>query len=379
MEKINILNQEDILNRRELNKILKSIFSGQITINFMLDIFYIIYDFNKDIRALIIKNPQLVVVICELIVGAHKSKTIFFNDEERAKTEDNKEYRNELVEDVLKMFKLRDHINLIIRPNQLIKGDKFLLFPVPYYIAILESNFVKIAEKSKEIPYVYSTIAYKSLAILSLLQDNFGDCAYSICRVIIEEYLRGNIFKNCKEALYEYDKFTQYELKKSIRYPQDEEFDKKFKNRLNKTRVQKSDFLHYGWVDAIPGYHSIIKERPYTFTGIKNFIVEKFSKDESKGSFEILEYYHNMCHGYVHGSIQGSKYPLLHYFEINSILVNVTVNAYSALCNELKIDSSIDGIDVLSEINKHYKILEDAEKKKSTESFEDYYKRFKLL
>ena len=376
-------------SKKELNKILKSFFSGQITLNFMLDIMYSMLNLYpelgqyiqapNDVRTVLSGRTQnLFYVLCEHIIGVHRSKTIFLSNEERSKLEDDKAYRSELMADVYQEIKLRPHIDALIRNSQLIRGDRFLLFPVPYYIAVLESRFLQLSFKSKEIPFVYTNIANKSLAVLSLLQDNFADCSYSTCRIIIEEYLRGTIFHNCKEAVEEYYKFTEYELKQSIGYPQEQEFLDKFDNRLNKSCRNKIEYLHYGWVDVVPHYHEVVKQHPYTFGGIKNFIVEKFANDESKDQFELLDYYHNMCHGYTHGSIGNSKYPVLHYFEICSILANTTVNAYYALCQELGEETAIDGADVIAEINKHYKILKEAELKKSTENFENYYKNFKV-
>jgi len=376
-------------SKRQLNKMLKSLFSGQITLNFMLDIMYSILNLYKDlgdyiqapndIQALLSGRTQnLFYILCEHIIGVHRSKTIFLSNEERSRLENNSEYRSELMNDVYKEIKLRPHIDLLIRNSQLMRGDKFLLFPLPFYIAVLESKFLQLSNKSKELPFVFTNIANKSLAVLSLLQDNFADCSYSTCRIIIEDYLRGTIFHNCKEAVLEYYRFAEFELKQSIGYPIEKEFLDKFDNRLNKHLKSKTQFLHYGWVDVIPHYHDIVKQNPYTFTGIKKFIVEKFENNESRDQFDLLDYYHNMCHGYTHGSIANSKYPVLHYFEICSILANTTVNAYSALCKELGEDTLIDGVDIIAEINKHYLILKEAEAKKSTLNFENYYKNFKV-
>lgn len=372
-------------SERELNKILKKVFCGQITQNFMLDIMYSMLrlypELGKfiqapnDIEAVLSGRTQnLFYVLCEHIIGVHRSKTIFLTSEERSKLERDENYRSELKEDVYREIRLRHHIEALIRNYQLMKGDRFLLFPVPYYIAVLESKFLQLSSRSKEMPSIYINIANKSLAVLSLLQDNFADCSYSTCRIIIEEYLRGTIFHNCKEAVEEYYKFTEYELKQSIGYPQEQEFLDKFDNRLNKSCRNKTEYLHYGWVDVIPHYHEIIKQHPYTFGGIKRFIVEKFADDESKNHFDLLSYYHKMCHGYAHGSVGNSKYPILHYFEICSILVNTTVNAYYALCQELGEEISIDGVDIIEQIKKHYWILKEAEEKKSTKNFEEYYK-----
>ena len=393
MNNIPTMTKEDIAffekSKKELNKILKSFFSRQITLNFMLDIMYSMLklypELNQYIQApndvktvLSGRTQNIFYILCEHIVGVHRSKTIFLSNEERSKLEDDKNYRSELMMDVYKEIKLRPQIDSLIRNTQLVIGDRFLLFPVPYYIAVLESKFLQLSTKSKELPSVYTNIANKSLAVLSLLQDNFADCSYLTCRIIIEEYLRGTIFHNCKEAFDEYSKFAEYELKQSIGYPHEQEFLDKFDNRLNKSYKNKIDYLHYGWVDVIPHYHEVVKRYPYTFGGIKNFVVEKFAKNETKNQFELLDYYHNMCHGYTHGSIGNSLYPVLHYFEICSILVNTTVNAYYALCQELGEETIIDGVDVVAEINKHYKILKEAESKKSKENFENYYRNFKV-
>lgn len=44
--------------------------------------------------------------------------------------------------------------------------------------------------------------------------------------------------------------------------------------------------------------------------------------------------------------------------------------------SETNEEKEIDGIDVISLINKHYQILKTEENKKSTDNFERYYKTF---
>lgn len=375
-------------SKKGLNKELKKLFSGQITQNFMLDIMYAMITRYPNLQQYIPapndaqsilsgRLQNLFYILCEHIIGVHRSKIIFLSDVERSKLEDSNEYKNELMEDVYKELKLRYQTGVFIREGQIIRGDRFILFPLPYYITILTLKLLEIAPKTKKIPIVYIDIANKSLAILSLLQDNFSDCAYSSCRIIIEDYIRGTIFHNCKEAMDEFYKFSEYELKQCLGNKFDDKFLDKFNNRLNKSCKNKIEFLHYGWVDVIPGYHQIVDKYPYSFAGIKKFVVKKFA-DVDKNQCDLLDYYHSMCNGYAHGSILNSKYPLLHYFEITSILVNVTANAYFAACDEIGEDTKIDELDIISEINKHYKILKEAELKKSTDNFENYYKKFNV-
>lgn len=375
-------------SKKGLNKELKKLFAGQITQNFMLDIMYKMIARYSDLHQYIPapndaqsilsgRLQNLFYILCEHIIGVHRSKIIFLSDTERSKLEDSDEYKNELMEDVYKELKLRYQTGVFIREGQIVRGDRFILFPLPYYITILTLKLLEIAPKTKKIPIVYIDIANKSLAILSLLQDNFSDCAYSSCRIIIEDYIRGTIFHNCKEAMDEFYKFSEYELKRSLGYGFDDKFLDKFNNRLNKSYKNMIEFLHYGWVDVIPGYHQIVNKYPYSFGGVKKFIIEKFS-DVDKSQYDLLGYYHSMCNGYAHGSILNSKYPILHYFEIASILATVTANAYSAACGEIGESTLIDGIDIIEEVKKHYRILTEAEQKKSTENFEKYYKNFEV-
>ena len=371
--------------KREINRSLKKVFSGQITLNFMLEIMYEMLEAFPNLSSYvsiptnledILKGEaqHLPYILCQHIIGVHKSKIIFLSNEERFALEHDDKYKKELMDDVYKMVKLRGEIDRLIRNLPLTKGDNFLLFPLPYYIAVLDTKFLLLSQRSKIMPSTYIQIANKTLAILSLLQDNFLDCAYLPSRTLIEEYFRALIFKNCPKAYHEYAKFVDYELRYSINHKFADEFKRGFDNRANKKERSKINYLHYGWVDKLPNYHKIIESRPYTFAGLYKYCFKKLSDSESKNILKLLNYYHGMCNGYVHGSINNSKYPLLHYFEISSILALTTFNAYTALCNELNEPTSIQGIDLESEINKHYKILYEAESKKSTENFEIYYK-----
>ena len=176
--------------------------------------------------------------------------------------------------------------------------------------------------------------------------------------------------------MLEFYKFNDYELKHCLGYEFDEEFLEKFKTRKNMSCRNRIDYLHYGWVDTIPNYHKLVPTHPYTFGGMKRFIINKFSNAD-KHLYNLLDQLHSTCNGYVHGSIANSKYPLLHYFEITTILVTVTVNAYSAACDEIGDDKKVNGLDIIAEINKHFSIMKKAELMKSTDAFEGYYKNFK--
>ncbi len=391
MNEMPILTKEDIdaleRSKKALNKQLKSLFSGQITVNFMLEIMWKMITIHPEIgqylptpdmnQVLSGKMNNLFYVLCVHIVGIHRSRIIFLDDTERVKLENSTDYQKELMDEVYTAIKLRYNIEGFLKNEPLIRGDKFIYFPVPYYLAVLNTKLIQLIPQLKSTPGLFMDMSNKALASLSLLQDGFVDSAYPICRIIIEEYINATIFKNCPAALAEYEKFSFYDLKHSIGYDFDDEFLDKFDNRLNKVAKNRVQFLHFGWVDVIPKYHEVVKQNPYTFSGVKDFLLSKLQEDApGYTDLQNLEYYHTMCSGYSHGSISYSKYQILHYFEISTILTLTITNVYFAACEELGIEKEIDGIDVIGLINKHYQILKVAESKKSTENFERYYKNF---
>ena len=86
--------------------------------------------------------------------------------------------------------------------------------------------------------------------------------------------------------------------------------------------------------------------------------------------FDTIETLHKMCHGYVHGGISESKYPLLHYFEITLMLNFVVPTTYMMLCEDYNEETTISGIDVLNKIQSDSQLLVSQYDKRSTENFE---------
>lgn len=374
--------------KKELNKELKNIFSGQITLNFMLDIMWKIIYLHPEIlqnyanidfsQLLSEKSNNVYYELCLLIIGYHRSRIIFMNDNERSILENDSRYVNEIVKEVYIGFKLRNNIGFFLKNNPLINGDKFIYFPVPYYLLLLVIKLSKLICQSTNINGLIVNMCNKALAILSLLQDGFVDSAYAICRILIEEFIVRIVFNEYPEVITEYERFNLFALKYGIGYKFDDNFLAKFKERINKSVNNKIQFMYFGWVDVIPRYHDLVENNPYTFNGLLNFLVKKYDKNlEKYNLFDKLKYFHTMCSGYSHGSIGYSKYQILHYFEIATILVMIIPNIYTEICNEKSVEKEIDRVDILGLLNKHFEILKIIESKKSTENFEQYYKKFK--
>ena len=96
--------------------------------------------------------------------------------------------------------------------------------------------------------------------------------------------------------------------------------------------------------------------------------------EDERECFDRLEFFYKMCHGYAHGNIGQSRYPLLHYFDVSIMLHLAMSYMYSNLCTELEVDSNINNIDILAKANRDFEVLDAKYHKRSTELFEMHYK-----
>lgn len=172
------------------------------------------------------------------------------------------------------------------------------------------------------------------------------------------------------ELFAEDEKFSYFETRQTCCdqvFP--DEFNKLFANRENKNERNKVEYMHYGFVDKIPNYHDIVKQKPYTFMGVLNYLKAN-CENETLAAFEMMERLYKMCHVYVHGGVVESRYPLLHYFEISLMLSSVIPSVYEMFCEDYAEESDVFGINVLDKIKADYILLCEQYEKRSTENFE---------
>lgn len=372
---------------RENDKALRRIFSGKIKGNFLTEMLHkIVAVLGKDIFKLYdyqITNEKMITTglehteydICRHIVGIHRSNLIFLNEDERLEKERSEKYKQLLIKQVIQDIKLRKYGSVNFRNRPIMKGDDFICFPLPYGLFVVGVRMHEILLTSKNVKLwsTYFAIANKAMAALSLLEDNFLDSAYPLCRGVIELYVKLLLLISYPDAIIHYEKFAQYEMDKSWctqEYPK--EFNDLFSKRKNKSS-NKVDYMHYGWVESINDYHAG-GYRPYSTMGIIAFLKESYNEEQVQ-QIEILERLYQTCHGYAHGNIYRSKYPLLHYFEISILLYNTVSIAYKILCDDLGISTDINGIDIIEKLDNDYKLLYSQHLKRSTENFERYYKK----
>lgn len=121
----------------------------------------------------------------------------------------------------------------------------------------------------------------------------------------------------------------------------------------------------------IDSYHNVVKKSPYSVYGIINFLKDQYK--ECISELEWLEMFYKSCHAYTHGSIQMSKYPVLHYFEISIMLYFIIRRTFVLLCEEKGVKPLVDEVDIISMLDREFQLLFKQYESRSTERFEAYY------
>lgn len=314
--------------------------------------------------------------ICRMITGIHRSHSIFLSNDERKINEDDENYRQQLISETIEKIKLRSYGSTFYRQKKLFQGEEFLYYPLPYELFAISIKISEILRENIEINcfQLYNGIVQNGLSALTLMEDNLFGGAYSLCRSAIELYIQLLILRPSAEVLYEkFEKFRIFEIEQSCKHKYPEEFRVLFKNRICQNSKSMANYLHFGWVDAIDKYHEIVVNSPYSIYGLLTYIAEK--DRNRKTELEQLEPFYKSCHAYTHGSIQMSKYPLLHYFEISIMLYYIIHGTFLLLCEQKCVEPVINGINIISMIERDFEIICLQYKIRSTKMFDFYYQQ----
>ena len=294
----------------------------------------------------------------------------------------NENYENEIIDEVYKMIQIRypksESFFLnepLIRNYQYSNNIPIIYYPILFYITnicleIINSN--KIPEEH------FQNVFNKTLGFLFLLHNGFIDHAFSILRVVIEEYVYYIIYTIHNDVYTEKFKFmSKYNDENS-------EFLEKYNKAKYKTKnLKKRAYLNFGWVDMIPSYHDKLKKYdkdegtngtfPYSFQGILNYLLQlkKENNECNQNSciwltlINILKDTYDAMSSYIH-----SQYTICNlltrsnweefkciYFQICRCLYWI-IEFYKYVCDNHKITTNINNIDVIELLNIHYKKLE---------------------
>ena len=341
------------------NEALKRVFKGKIKGYFLIDIkdqfmkdlgsnnFMKYYDFRWSAERMITGIGEAAEHdICRMIVGIHRAHSIFLSSDEIRKKERSRKYKQQLVSETIEKIKLRFYGSVYFRKNALFSGEEFLYYPLPYELFAMSSKMSEMLMDGHIVCcwQLYYGVIYNGYSALSLLEGNLLGTAYPLCRGAIEMYLKLLILNTQTEFYGWYEKFRMFEVEYSCRQTYPEEFNALFEKRVCQDSKARADYLHFGWVDFVDGYHKAVRKFPYSIYGIITFLKDK--NEDRILELEQLESFYKSCHAYTHGSIQTAKYPVLHYFEISLMLYYVVRGTFLLMCREKGVEALVDGNDV---------------------------------
>ena len=369
----------------ENNKTIKELFKDKINGSFLikiksevlnkmaLDLFnYYPFQFdNKKILTGTDETPEY--DICRIIVGVHRHHSIFLSEQEIRENQRNAAYQEQLVNEVIEKIRLRHFGSVFFRRKQLLLGDEFLYFPVPYELFVMcMRSICLISENVSSFFIEYGDILKNALSSLTLMENNFLSNAYPLCRGMIEQYLKVLILKKHPENYKDYELFCNFEIEQSCcsqKYP--DEFIELFDKRILSSSKNKVDYLHYGWLDNIESYDTKSTNR-YSIYGIMDYLMAE-ADDEQYSILNHIKSLYKMCHGYTHGSTVHVRYPLLQYFEISVMLYYVITTVFNDIYYTLNIDFVPEDKILIENLERDFSILHEQYKKRSTENFDLYY------
>lgn len=369
----------------ETNKTLKQLFKGKINGSFLIKIKSSViiklstqlleyYNFRFDSERIVTGHDETPEYdICRMIVGIHRHHSIFLSKEEIRNNEKSELYQKQIVKETIEKIKLRQYGSAFFRKKQLIIGDEFLYFPVPYDLfAMCMKSVLLLNNSSNRLAVNYGDIVSTALSALTLMENNFLSNAYPLCRGMIELYIKTLILQKHPETIKAYDEFSNFEIEQSCcnqKYPK--KFNELYEKRKNQSSKSKVDYLHYGWLDSIVAYNST-ENNSYSIYGIFDYLMRESNDTQSDSLNEIKRLY-KMCHGYTHGSTIHVKYPLLQYFEISMMIYYVVRNVFTEICNISNIDISDNEPNLAEIVDRDFAILKEQYHIRSTENFDLYY------
>lgn len=369
----------------ENNKTIKELFKDKINGSFLIKIksevlnkmtleLFKYYPFQFDNKKILTGTDETPEYdICRIIVGVHRHHSIFLSEQEIRESQRNAAYQEQLVNEVIEKIRLRYFGSVFFRRRQLLLGDEFLYFPVPYELFVMcMRSICLISENASSFFVEYGDILNNALSSLTLMENNFLSNAYPLCRGMIEQYLKVLILKKHPENYKDYERFCNFEIEQSCcsqKYP--DEFIELFDKRILSSSKSKVDYLHYGWLDNIESYDTKSANR-YSIYGIMDYLIVE-ADDEQYSILNHIKTLYKMCHGYTHGSAVHIRYPLLQYFEISIMLYHVITTVFNDIYQTLNIDFVPEDKMLIENLERDFSILYEQYKKRSTENFDLYY------
>ena len=380
----NFIKWQESINRENL-KALRKIFKEEIKETFLINILNKVKAEHNDIlkyypNALNLNPVEMMqgaddrvdFDICCHIVGIHKFNMLFLDDIKKGEFQKDLKYQNKLVDQVYEHVKLRQYGSSYFRNRPIMKGDRFLFFPIGYDMFVITSYLFELLDEEvvQENPYFYfyQSMLAESISILTLIENGLLLQAYPQARNLIELYFKYEVLFDKPDALNEYYKFCDYEIEYNERNILNKDFNDKYKT--HKKEVDMIDYLHFGWIDKIFDFEYLLKEKKYSIPGLYNYLKLIHKND---ANFDGLKNLHNICHAFSHGSTITKAYPIHSFFELMPILFNILRAILIDICNVVKHNPIIDGIDIKRKVELDWKTFNEKTKLLTIDNIKKYY------
>ncbi len=307
------------------NKALKKLFSGKIKQNFLIEMKEMImhkpdffplmmeaYDYmNLSAESLLIGKENSSLDVCKFITMIHFFNTLILDDQKRALLHDDKEYKEQLCNQVMDAIRIRK-VALINNSKDSLEG----YYPLTYAIYAL-NNFmlIKFDEmmQKKIVPIgkngvfksqMHLKMLNKVKSILLMVDNNLTEEAFNPLRSLVELFMIYFALYNAdKAAVDEYSKHIKLQFEYQDTKIMPEYITNKVKE-LNKQgcNVTKTDYLNFGWLDSILEYGYIDKsERKYKIKDVAELLDMMYQKEHSRIGSTLYGYYREcspMSHGF---------------------------------------------------------------------------------
>lgn len=260
----------------------------------------------NDINNLLYIPVEIDIDVCSHIIGIHTYNSIFLDDNERAKKQNDNAYIEELIDRVLLHIKLRRFGSKTIRVEKYFGRDNFM-FLTPVYNLYNASTFLihlltREIDDNNLLVNTAMILAKKSIAVLALIDYNNLENAYPILRSAIEVLISYLAICDNPSAQKEYALFNEYKLTYANYGKFDEGFLKKY-NEIKNKYIKEIDYLNNGWFDSIFEANYTNTNKTFKFYDVMNFVNEKYSKTFNDNSISYLISAFQKSHILTHGNI----------------------------------------------------------------------------
>ena len=367
---INCLESPAAYNR-ELFRSYKRIFSGVIKESFLVEMinkveadprYGFIFARNNDITSLLSLDRMVVgkgfntTSICKMIVMCHYANTVSLTDYDRGKLQSNKQYKDKLADDVIRMFEIEK-----IATSDFSNSSLESYLPIIYYVSALcnycgnkydELQNQNISAKSSYNSDFNYKMIYKLVmkikACINLADIRATDELMVLYRTLIELFMTYAALWDGSDSVinsfYEFDQ-AAFDNNYSGTIPDP------IKIMARDMGVDPVKFVNYGWIKNLNGFKDLTnKTRSFNLGGLGKILDKKCGYFCPDFGSELYKFY-KACNSQTHGTMLIMNYLQLelHIFQNTAVMLKFICEIMSK--HLFDFDFKYGNIDLIDELN----------------------------